>query len=153
MQTKKNRIDDRVRRTMKYMIIGSSIYALCLLIIITIAFIIFYKVKNVAFANALNGLIKNAICVIVGYLYSLIAIYSMTISVTNAVAANDEKFARGHMVIASLVRLLSFCIILIIVINEKTFGVVGGIIFLLAALGVKIGAYATPLLEKKCTGS
>ena len=97
---------------MKYMIIGSSIYALCLLIIITIAFIIFYKVKNVAFAEALTRIIKNAICVIVGYLYSLIAIYSMTISVTNAVAANDEKYAKGHMVIASLVRLLSFCIIL-----------------------------------------
>ena len=73
----------------------------------------------------------------------------MTMSVTKAMDANDEKFAKGHMVIASLIRLLSFCIILIIVINEKTFGIVGGIIFLLAALGVKVGAYLTPILEKK----
>ena len=134
---------------MRCMIIGSSIYSLCLLLVVTIAFAIYFKVKNVAFAEALTRIIKNAICIVIGYLYSLLAIYSMTVSVTKAVDANDEKFARGHMVIASLVRLLSFCIILVIIINEKIFGVVGGIIFLLAALGVKVGAYMTPMLEKK----
>ena len=149
MQTKKNRIDDRVRRTMRCMIIGSSIYSLCLLVIVTIAFAIYYKVKNVAFTDALLGIVKNAICVVIGYIYGLFSIYSMTMSATKAMDANDEKFAKGHMVIMSVVRLLSFCIIFIIVINEKIFGVVGGIIFLLATLGVKVGAYMTPMLEKK----
>lgn len=149
MQTKKTRIDDRVRRTMKSMILGSSIYVLCLLIISTIAYIIYCNFKSIAFADVLNRIIKNVICICIGYLYSIFSIYSMTMSVTKAMDANDEKFAKGHMVIASLIRLLSFCIILIIVINEKTFGIVGGIIFLLAALGVKVGAYLTPILEKK----
>lgn len=153
MQTKKNRIDDRVRRTMRCMIKGSSLYALCLLVIVTIVFIIYYKVKAVTFADALMGIIKNAVCVGIGYIYSIFSIYSMTLSVTKAMDANDEKYAKKHMVIASLLRLLIFCTLLIIVINEKTFGIVGGIIFLLAALGVKIGAYATPILEKRYMGS
>ena len=73
----------------------------------------------------------------------------MTVSITKSVDANDDAFAKRHMVISSLVRLAAFVIILIIIINEKFFGVVGGIIFLAAALGVKVGAYATPLIERQ----
>ena len=146
---KKNSIDDNVRRTMKCMIIGSSVYVLTLLIISTIIYIIYGNVKNTSFEELFTRIIKNIICISIGYLYCLFSIYSMTISTTKAIEANDEKFAKGHMVIASLIRLLCFCIILTIIINENTFGVTGGIFFLLTTMGIKIGAYLTPIIEKR----
>ena len=146
---KKNNIDDKVGRTMKCIMIGSSFYNVALLIIVIISTIIYCKTNNVANAKTSTYLIKNILIVLIGYVYSLFAIYSMTVSITKSVDANDDAFAKRHMVISSLVRLATFVIILIIIINEKFFGVVGGIIFLAAALGVKVGAYATPLIERQ----
>lgn len=146
---KKNNIDDKVGRTMKCMMIGSSFYNVALLIIVIISTIVYCKTNNIANAETLTYLIKNILIVLIGYVYSLFAIYSMTVSITKSVDANDDAFAKRHMVISSLVRLATFVIILIIIINEKFFGVVGGIIFLAAALGVKAGAYATPLIERQ----
>lgn len=149
MLMKKNNIDDKVVRTMRCMLIGSSIYDAILLIIVIVSTIIYCKIKNMANVEMATQLIKNVLSVLIGYIYSMFAIYSMTISVTKSVDANDDNFAKRHMVISSIVRLISFCIILIIIINEKVFGVVGGILFLTATLGVKVGAYATPILERK----
>ena len=146
---KKNNIDDKVGRTMKCMMIGSSFYNVALLIIVIISTIIYCKINNITNAKTSTYLIKNILIVLIGYVYSLFAIYSMTVSITKSVDANDDAFAKRHMVISSLVRLAAFVIILIIIINEKVFGVVGGIIFLAAALGVKVGAYATPLIERQ----
>ena len=134
---------------MKCMMIGSSFYNVALLIIVIISTIIYCKTNNIANAKTSTYLIKNILIVLIGYVYSLFAIYSMTVSITKSVDANDDAFAKRHMVISSLVRLATFVIILIIIINEKFFGVVGGIIFLAAALGVKVGAYATPLIERQ----
>lgn len=146
---KKNNIDGKIGRTMKCMMIGSSFYNVALLIIVIVSTILYCKIKNITNAEMTTRLIKNILAMLIGYVYSVFAIYSMTISVTKSVDANDDAFARRHMVISSIVRLISFCVILIAIINEKTFGVIGGIIFLAAALGVKVGAYLTPILEKK----
>lgn len=145
---KKNNIDDKVGRTMKCMMIGSSFYNVALLIIVIISTIIYCKTNDVANADTITCLVKNILVLLIGYVYSIFAIYSMTVSITKSVDANDDAFAKRHMVISSLVRLAAFVIILIIIINEKFFGVVGGIIFLAAALGVKAGAYVTPLIER-----
>jgi uncharacterized membrane protein len=72
----------------------------------------------------------------------------MATSLAKAVSANDEKYAKSHIALMSVIRLIAFCIILIIVINEKTFGLTGGIMFALATLGVKVGAYLVPVIEK-----
>ena len=146
---KKNNIDDKVGRTMRCMLIGSSIYNISLLVIVIISTMIYCKVKDIANAQTLTYLIKNAFALVIGYVYSLFSIYSMTVSVVKSVDANDDAFARRHMVISSIVRLVAFVVILIIIINEKTFGVVGGMLFLLGALGVKVGAYLTPIIEKR----
>ena len=146
---KKNNIDDKVGRTMKCMMIASSFYNVALLIIVIISTIIYCKTNDVANADTITCLVKNILVLLVGYVYSIFAIYSMTVSITKSVDANDDAFAKRHMVISSLVRLAAFVIILIIIINENFFGVVGGIIFLAAALGVKAGAYATPLIERQ----
>jgi hypothetical protein len=146
---KKINIDDKVGRTMKCMMIGSSFYNVALLIIVIISTIIYCKINDVANADTITCLVKNILVLLIGYTYSIFAIYSMTVSITKSVDANDDAFAKRHMVISSLVRLAAFVIILIIIINEKYFGVVGSIIFLLASLGVKAGAYLTPLLERK----
>ena len=134
---------------MKCMMIGSSFYNVALLIIVIISTIIYCKTNNIANAKTSTYLIKNILIVLIGYVYSLFAIYSMTVSITKSVDANDDAFAKRHMVISSLVRLATFVIILVIIINEKFFGVVGGIIFLAASLGVKVGAYATPIIERQ----
>ncbi len=134
---------------MKCMMIGSSFYNVALLIIVIISTIIYCKTNDVANDDTITCLVKNVLVLLVGYVYSIFAIYSMTVSITKSVDANDDAFAKRHMVISSLVRLAAFVIILIIIINEKIFGVVGGIIFLAAALGVKVGAYATPLIERQ----
>lgn len=146
---KKINIDDKVGRTMKCMMIGSSFYNVALLIIVIISTIIYCKINNVANADTITCLVKNILVLLIGYTYSIFAIYSMTVSITKSVDANDDAFAKRNMVISSLVRLAAFVIILIMIINEKYFGVVDGIIFLFAALGVKVGAYLTPLLERK----
>ena len=134
---------------MKCMMIASSFYNVALLIIVIISTIIYCKTNDVANADTITCLVKNILVLLVGYVYSIFAIYSMTVSITKSVDANDDAFAKRHMVISSLVRLAAFVIILIIIINENFFGVVGGIIFLAAALGVKAGAYATPLIERQ----
>ena len=146
---KKNSIDDKVGRTMKCMMIGSSIYNVVLLFVIVISTIIYCKIKSISNEELKTDLVKYILSWLIGYVYSIFSIYSMTVSVSKSVDANDDAFARRHMIISSLIRLASFCIILILIINEKVFGTVGGIIFLVTSLGVKVGAYLTPLLERK----
>ena len=129
--------------------IGSSVYNICLLIVITFATIIYCKTKAFSNAETINRLIKYFLSLILGYVYSIFSIYSMTVSISKSVDANDDGFAKRHMIISSIVRLISFCVILVVIINEKVFGVVGGLIFLIASVGVKVGAYLTPILEKR----
>ena len=91
---KKNNIDDKVGRTMKCMMIGSSFYNVALLIIVIISTIIYCKINNITNAKTSTYLIKNILIVLIGYVYSLFAIYSMTVSVTKSVDANDDAFAK-----------------------------------------------------------
>ena len=53
---KKNSIDDKVGRTMKCMMIGSSFYNVALLIIVVISTIMYCKIKNIANAETINPL-------------------------------------------------------------------------------------------------
>ena len=148
MQTKKSNIDVKVKRTMTSMMIGSSLFNLLLLALSVIIFVIYCWSKNISNSYTIKFILKNILCILIGYICSLIAIYSMTMSVVKAVDFGDEKFAKRHLVISSLVRLFVFCIILILIINEKVFGFVGGMMFVLAVLGVKVGTYLSPTIEK-----
>lgn len=142
-------LDSKLKRTLKCMIIGSLIYNIVLLIVSCILFVVYYNSKNLSTSDTFIFVIKNEVCVLIGFIYSAIGMYSMAQSVSKAVSANDEKYAKNHVAIMSVVRLVTFCIILIIVINEKTFGLTGGIMFALATLGVKVSAYLAPVIEKK----
>lgn len=130
------------------MIIGSLLYNIVLLVVSTIIFIVFCKSKNLSSNDTLIFVLKNEACVLIGFICSVVGLYSMAVSLSKAVSANDEKYAKSHIALMSMVRLVVFCIILIIVINEKTFGLTGGIMFALSVLGVKVGAYLVPMLEK-----
>lgn len=140
-------MDDKVKKTLKSMIIGDTIYNILLIIISTIIFIIYYKTKNIENFHIL--IIKNELCVVIGYILSVFGLYSMATSLTKAISANDESYAKKHMVLMSTIRFLIFCIILIIIINKNVFGVTGGIMYALATLGIKISAYLAPHIEKK----
>ena len=129
--------------------IGSLIYNVVLIIISTIIFIIFCKSKNINTDETFTFVIKNEICVLIGFLCSVVGLYSMASSLSKAIAANDEKYAKQHIALMSVIRLIGFCVILILLINKKTFGLTGGIMFAISMLGVKVGAYLAPAIEKK----
>ena len=90
-------MDDKLKKTLTCMMIGTSLYNLVLLILSTIFFIIYYKNTN----NSFILILKNELCLILGYILSMIAIYSMALSITKVVNANDESFAIRHMTIMS----------------------------------------------------
>ena len=138
-------MDDKLKKTLTCMMIGTSLYNLLLLILSTIFFTIYYKNAD----NSFTLILKNELCLILGYIISIIAIYSMALSITKVVNANDDAYAKKHMTIASVIRLIIFCIILIIVINKNVCGFSGGIMLLLSTLGIKIGAYLAPVIEKR----
>ena len=138
-------MDDKLKKTLTCMMIGTSLYNLLLLILSTIFFTIYYKNAD----NSFTLILKNELCLILGYIISIIAIYSMALSITKVVNANDDAYAKKHMTIASVIRLIIFCIILIIVINKNVCGLSGGIMLLLSTLGIKIGAYLAPVIEKR----
>lgn len=142
-------LDSKLKRTLKCMIIGSLLYNIVLLIVSIIIFLIFCRSKNLSSNDTLIFIVKNEICVLIGFICSVVGLYSMAISLSKAISANDEKYAKNHVALMSVVRLIVFCIILIIVINEKTFGLTGGIMFALATLGVKVSAYLAPVIEKR----
>lgn len=141
-------LDNKVKRTLKCMMIGSLIYNVVLLIVSLIIFILICKVKNLNSNDTLIFIVKNELCVLIGLVCSIIGLYSMAVSLSKAISANDEKYAKKHMVLMSTIRMIVFCIVLVIVINERTFGITGGIMFALAILSVKISAYLAPVIEK-----
>ena len=141
-------LDNKVKRTLKCMMIGSLIYNVVLLIVSLIIFILICKVKNLNSNDTLIFIVKNELCVLIGLVCSIIGLYSMAVSLSKAISANDEKYTKKHMVLMSTIRMIVFCIILVIVINERTFGITGGIMFALAILSVKISAYLAPVIEK-----
>lgn len=142
-------IDDKVKRTLRGMIIGSSLYNMLLFVIILLVTIFFYKDKNVHNEIILTHIFKNALTQMIGYIYSILSLYSMATSLSKSMSSNDEKFAKRHMIITSIMRLIAFSIIFIIIFNIKIFGIVGSMIFVAATLGIKVGAYLTPTIEKK----
>lgn len=142
-------IDDKVKRTLRCMIIGSSLYNMLLFVIILLVTIFFYRDKNVHNEIILTQIFKNALTQMIGYIYSILSLYSMATSLSKSMSSNDEKFAKRHMIITSIMRLIAFSIIFIIIFNIKIFGIVGSMIFAAATLGIKVGAYLTPTIEKK----
>ena len=140
-------MDDKLKKTLKSMMIGTSFYNALLLIISIIFFILYYKNKSIS--NAFIKIIQNELCVLIGYIVSLIGLYSMALSLSKAISANDANYAKKHMVLMSTIRFIIFCIILIIIINKNVFGISGGIMFALSILGIKIGAYLAPQIEKR----
>lgn len=142
-------LDSKLKRTLRSMIIGTALYNVVLLIISVIVFLLYCKSKNMESSKAIIFITKNIVCILIGLVCSVIGLYSMALSLSKAISANDEKYAKKHVALMSTVRLVAFCIILVIVINEKTFGLVGGVMFALSTLGIKIGAYLTPIMEKK----
>ena len=140
-------MNDKFKRTLKGLVIGTSIYNIVLLILSTIFFYLYYKNKNIPDFHIL--IIKNELSLIIGYIISIIGIYSMATSLEKAVMSSDEKYAKKHVALMTTIRFIIFCIILLVIINKNIFGITGGIMYALAAFGIKVGAYLTPIIEKK----
>ena len=140
--------DSKVKRTLKCMMVGSLIYNIFLIIVSVIVFILISKNKNFNNNETLIYILKNEISVLIGFVCSIIGLYSMATSLEKAISSNDEKYAKNHVALMRMIRLLVFCVLQVIIINEKVFGISGGIMFALAVLGIKAGAYLVPIVEK-----
>ena len=140
--------DSKVKRTLKCMMIGSLIYNIFLIIVSAVVFILISKNKNFNNNETLIYILKNEISVLMGFVCSIIGLYSMATSLEKAISSNDEKYAKNHIALMRTIRLIIFCILLIVIINENVFGISGGIMFALAVLGIKAGAYLVPIVEK-----
>ena len=143
-------MDDKVKKTLKQIIVGSIVYNILLLLFSLAIFMIYCYNKNVDINNSffLHNIVKMLIGSIIGTLFSIVIITWMAISLNKALGSNDEKFAKNYIAKNSIFRNLLFCIILIIVINEKVLGFYGGMMFILGSFGTKIGAYLTPIIFK-----
>ena len=141
-------LDNKVKRTLKCMMIGSLIYNIFLIIVSAIVFILISKNKNFNNNETLIYIFKNEISVLIGFVCSIIGLYSMAASLSKAISSNDEKYAKNHIALMRTIRLIVFCVLLIVIINENVFGISGGIMFALAVLGIKAGAYLVPIVEK-----
>ncbi len=139
-------MDDKFRKTFKCIVIGTSIYNLFLIIFSTIVFIFYYKSKNIP--NFTITIIKNEVSVIIGYIVSILGLYSIASSLKKSISSNDADYAKKHMTFMSIIRFVFFCIILIIIINKNVFGISGGLMYVLSVFGIKIGAYLSPQIEK-----
>lgn len=135
--------DAKVRKTFLSLLIGATIYNAILIIVSTIAFIMFSNDKS------LMHIIKNELCIIIGCVFCYLGIYFMTISLIKSLDSNDESFAKRHMAISSIIRSIVFCVAFVIISNKNVFGIVGGLLFALSVLGIKVGAYMAAFIEKR----
>ena len=85
----------------------------------------------------------------IGCVFCYLGIYFMAISLIKSLDSNDEAFAKRHMTIGSIIRSIIFCVAFVIISNKNVFGIVGGLLFALSVLGIKIGAYMAAFIEKR----
>ena len=111
-------LDSKLKRTLKCMIVGSLLYNLVLLIVSIIIFVIFCRSKNLSSNDTLVFIVKNEICVLIGFICSVVGLYSMAASLSKAISSNDEKYAKNHVALMSVIIRIAFCIILIIVVKR-----------------------------------
>ena len=129
------KIDENVKNTIKKMVIGDIIYNAFVLIIYIVIFLFNCynnRVINNVFTQLLLGLA-------IGFIYSICVILNMAYTLNFAYGTNDEKFAKNYIIKYSVIRNISFMIIMILLI--KFIGNFSGLAFFISALGTKFGTY------------
>ena len=130
-----NKIDKNVQNTIKKMVIGDIIYNIFVLIIYIVIF--FYNCYNNI--DVKRMFLELVIGLFVGLIYSICVILNMAYTLNFAYGTNDEKFARNYIIKYSVIRNISFMIIMILLI--KFVGNFSGLAFFISALGTKFGTY------------
>ena len=130
-----NKIDKNVKNTIKKMVIGDIIYNVFVLIIYVVIF--FYNCYNNT--DVKRMFLELVIGLLIGLIYSICVIFNMAYTLDFAYGTNDEKFARNYIIKYSVIRNISFMIIIILLI--KFVGNFSGLAFFISALGTKFGTY------------
>ena len=130
-----NKIDKNVKNTIKKMVIGDIIYNVFVLIIYVVIF--FYNCYNNT--DVKRMFLELVIGLLIGLIYSICVIFNMAYTLDFAYGTNDEKFARNYIIKYSVIRNISFMIIMILLI--KFVGKFSGLAFFISALGTKFGTY------------
>lgn len=133
-------LDAKVKNTVKNMIIGSAIYNVVLLIIVAIASYLITKKFQVVLINIVG--------VVLGFAWSAINIYLIAVALDKALSANDTDYAKRHVTFITTLRMIIFCVILVILF-KYILGFSGGILFAVATLGTKVGSYLAPIIDNK----
>ena len=129
------KIDENVKNTIKKMVIGDIIYNIFVLIIYIVIFL--YNCYNNEVIN--NVFTQLLLGLAIGFIYSICVIFNMAYTLNFAYGFNDEKFARNYIIKYSVIRNISFMIIMILLI--KFVGNFSGLAFFISALGTKFGTY------------
>ena len=129
------KIDENVQNTIKKMVIGDIIYNVFVLIIYVVIF--FYNCYNNT--DVKRMFLELVIGLLIGLIYSICVIFNMAYTLDFAYGTNDEKFARNYIIKYSVIRNISFMIIMILLI--KFVGKFSGLAFFISALGTKFGTY------------
>ena len=130
-----NKIDKNVQNTINKMVIGDIIYNVFVLIIYVVIF--FYNCYNNIDVNRV--FLELVLGLLIGLIYSICVIFNMAYTLDYAYGTNDEKFARNYIIKYSVIRNISFMIIIILLI--KFVGNFSGLAFFISALGTKFGTY------------
>ena len=152
------KIDENVKNTIKKMVIGDIIYNAFLLIIYIVIYIyncynnkditrmfIYPSVCGFEPVIGYNNIVEKrvflelVIGLLIGLIYSICVIFNMAYTLNFAYGSNDEKFARNYIIKYSVIRNISFMIIMILLI--KFVGNFSGLAFFISALGTKFGTY------------
>ena len=129
------KIDENVKNTIKKMVIGDIIYNIFVLIIYIVIFL--YNCYNNEVIN--NVFTQLLLGLAIGFIYSICVIFNMAYTLNFAYGSNDEKFARNYIIKYSVIRNISFMIIMILLI--KFVSNFSGLAFFISALGTKFGTY------------
>ena len=144
MATKKSKLfDKKLSDTETYMLIGAFAYDVFLFIISTIILIIINKSEDTISTTAL----KNAFCISLGFITTMMAIHSMKVTIDRAVSFNDEKLAKWHTIRVGIGRKIFLLLMLILIHN--IFDIKYTLIFALSIMGIKFSAYLEPFISEK----
>ena len=138
---------DKLSKTEICMFIGAMIYDVLLLIISSIIVVFIALYEKILLKEIFITIIKNSVCIFLGFIFTILSIHSMKVTIDKALSSNDEKFAKWHTIKVGIIRKVIILIVFIIILN--VFDILYVLIFSLSLLGIKISAYIVPFVDKK----
>lgn len=132
-------IDNKLKKEILLIVIGDLLYNIFALVF-SIMILIFFKPTGFNINDIVIGYL-------IGFIFSVIYIYHMAMSINKAIDYNDEKSANGYFIRQKVIRY--FLLIMIFILINKYLNSYISIFAIISVFGIKIGAYIAPLIKYK----